>query len=74
MICMSSVLIWYTRAKARHKSCDFRLLLDADTTKRRKSHGVSAPKTIRSSFVDFTNATVVGPIRKSNRSNCRRMV
>ena len=28
----------------------------------------------RSSFVDFTNATVVGPIRKSNRSNCRRMV
>ena len=28
----------------------------------------------RSSSVDFTNATVVGPIRKSNRSNCRRML
>ena len=28
----------------------------------------------RSSFVDFTNATVVGPIRKSNRSNNCRMV
>ena len=28
----------------------------------------------RSSFADFTNATVVGPIRKSNRSNFRRMV
>ena len=28
----------------------------------------------RPSSVDFTNATVVGPIRKSNRSNCRRMV
>ena len=26
--------------------CDFRLLLDAETTKRRKSHGVCAPKTI----------------------------
>ena len=28
----------------------------------------------RSSFVDFTKATVVGPIRKSNRSNNCRMV
>ena len=28
----------------------------------------------RSSFVDFTNATVVGPIQKSNRSNNCRMV
>ena len=40
--------------------------------RRRKAHGVSAPKTIV--VVDFTNATVVGPIRKSNRSNCHRMV
>ena len=33
-------------ALARLTPCDFRLLLDAETTKRRKSHGVSAPKTI----------------------------
>ena len=33
-------------SKARHTQCDFRILLDAETTKRRKSHCVSAPKTI----------------------------
>ena len=33
-------------SKARHTPCYFRLLLDAETTKRRKSHGVCAPKTI----------------------------
>ena len=32
-------------AKARHTPCDFRLMLDAETTKRRSSHGVCAPKT-----------------------------
>ena len=33
-----------------------------------------APNTIVVKFVDFTNATVVGPIRKLNRSNNCRMV
>ena len=36
----------HRKFKARLTPCYFRLLLDAETTKRRKSHGVSAPKTI----------------------------
>ena len=35
-----------SNSKARHTPCDFCLLLDAETTKRRKSHGVCTPKTI----------------------------
>ena len=45
------------------------------TQRRRKDENrVVCAHQRRSSFVDFTNATVVGPIRKSNRSNNCRMV
>ena len=57
-------------------------MLDAETTKTRKSHGVSAQKTIvvrwfykrDSCWTDSFFATVVEPIQKTNRSNNCRMV
>ena len=48
--------------------------LSSSVGRRDDENGMVCAHQRRSSFVDFTNVTVVGPIRKSNRSNNCRMV